>query len=212
MPADHHGFIPSSAEDALRRRVKAALRKRMRALRGALPASACSERSARICLRLASLEPIATARAVALFWPIAQRHEVDLRALDALLRERGVRVAYPTVLQQTPAMTFRFVTNPDAMKEQTSHGVVLREPSPHEPEAAPGELDVIVIPALAVDPSGQRIGYGSGYYDRTLPRFAPPATSVAVAFDFQLVAEVPSTEGDVVLHYVVTDARALKAT
>jgi 5-formyltetrahydrofolate cyclo-ligase len=211
MPADHHGFVPASAEDLLRRRVKAELRKRMRGLRSALPASACAERSARIALRLLSLEPIENARAVALFWPIERRHEVDLRPLDVRLRERGVRVAYPSVDEQTRAMTFHFVTHPETMKEHTSPGVGLCEPLPGEPEAVPGELDVIVVPALAVDPSGQRIGYGAGYYDQTLPRFAPPATSVAVAFDFQLVAEVPITEGDVAAHFVVTDARTLKA-
>ena len=70
---------------------------------------------------------------------------------------------------------------------------------------------MIVVPALAVDPRGHRIGYGAGYYDRTLPRFAPPAVRRAVAFDFQLVAEVPSTEGDVAVDWIVTDARALRA-
>jgi 5-formyltetrahydrofolate cyclo-ligase len=209
MP-DGRGLSPPTAEDILRRRVKAELRKRMRGLRSVLPASACAERSARIVIRLLSLAPIARARAVALFWPIEQRHEVDLRELDAGLRESHVRVAYPSVDQQTRAMTFRFVAKPEEMTEQASPGIGLREPSPCEPEAAPGELDVIVVPALAVDPSGQRIGYGAGYYDRTLPKFAPPATTVAVAFDFQLVVEVPATEEDVRARYVVTDARSLE--
>ena len=73
----------------------------MRGLRNALPGSACAERSARIVERLMALEPIARARAVALFWPIEERHEVDLRALDARLRERGVRVAYPGLDPET---------------------------------------------------------------------------------------------------------------
>jgi 5-formyltetrahydrofolate cyclo-ligase len=208
MPSDHHGFIPSSAEDQLRRRVKAELRKRMRGLRKALPASACAERSARIIERLAGLDPIAPARAVALFWPIEERHEVDLRALDARLRERGARVAYPGVDPETHAMTLRFVEHPDAMQ---TLGFGFREPSLDDPEVAPGELDAIVVPALAADPRGHRIGYGAGYYDRTLPRFCPPAVSVAVVFDFQLVAEVPSMEPDVTVGWVVTDTRTLRA-
>jgi 5-formyltetrahydrofolate cyclo-ligase len=212
MPADPDSFGSASAEDRLRRRVKAELRKRMRGLRSALPASACAERSARIAVRLLSLEPIENARTVALFWPIERRHEVDLRLVDARLRERGVRVAYPRVDERTLAMTFHFVTQPEAMKEQTLPGIGLCQPSSGDPEAATGELDAIVVPALAVDPSGQRIGYGAGYYDRTLPRFAPPAASIAVAFDFQLVAEVPITEGDVAARFVVTDARTIKAT
>jgi 5-formyltetrahydrofolate cyclo-ligase len=193
----------------LRRRVKAELRKRMRGLRGALPQSACAQRSERITARLLSLELMASARAVALFWPIEGRHEVDLRRLDTHLRDRHVRVAYPAVDQQTGAMTFRFVATPETMIERVARGVSLREPSLDAPEAAPGEIDIIVVPALAVDPSGQRIGYGGGNYDRALPRFVPPAVSIAVAFDFQLIAEVPATEGDVPVHEIVTDARQM---
>jgi 5-formyltetrahydrofolate cyclo-ligase len=211
VPADHHGFVPSSAEDVLRLRVKAELRKRMRGLRNALPAAACARRSAGIAFRLMSLEPIAAATSVALFWPLAQRHEVDLREVDALLRDRGVRIAYPSVDEESATMTLRFVANTDSMEEHTSHGVVLREPRRDAPEAAAGQIDVVVVPALAVDPRGHRIGYGAGYYDKTLPRFAPPAMTVAVAFDFQLLAEVPTTDTDVAVDYVVTDARSFKA-
>jgi 5-formyltetrahydrofolate cyclo-ligase len=206
MPSDHHGFIPSSAEELLRVRVKAELRKRMRGLRKALPPTACADRSARIGARLAALEPIAVARSVCLFWPIEDRHEVDLRPLDLRLRERGVRIAYPGIDPDTGAMSFRFVADPDAMEE---HGFGFREPSLREPEAAPGDLDAIVVPALAIDPRGHRIGYGAGYYDRALPRFAPPAVTVAVAFDFQLVAEAPESAVDVPVAWIVTDARTL---
>jgi 5-formyltetrahydrofolate cyclo-ligase len=207
MPS-HHGFIPSTAEDVLRRRVKAELRKRMRGLRKALPATACAERSARIVERLATLEAIAGARSVALFWPIEERHEVDLRVLDGRLRERGVRVAYPSIDPETQAMTFRFVADPEALRVE---GLGFREPSAEDRTAEPGELDAIVVPALAADPRGHRIGYGAGYYDRTLPRFAPPAATATVIFDFQLVAESPATEGDITVDWIVSDARVLRA-
>jgi 5-formyltetrahydrofolate cyclo-ligase len=193
----------------LRSRVKTELRKRMRGLRTALPQGACTERSARIAERLASLDTLASARRVCLFWPIEDRHEVDLRRLDARLRERGTRVAYPGIDPDSGAMSFRFVADPDAMNEQ---GFGFREPTPSDPEAAPDELDVIVVPALAVDPRGHRIGYGAGYYDRALPAFAPPAVTVAVAFDFQLIAEVPESALDVPVDWIVTDARTLQAS
>lgn len=214
MPG-HRDTSPSpsapSAEDVLRARVKAELRKRMRGLRGALPASACAERSSRITARCIALEPLAAARRVALFWPILERHEVDLRPLDAALRARGVRVAYPAIDRETASLVFRFVSDPANMVDETTLANGLREPAPTEPEATPGDLDAIVVPALAVDPTGQRIGYGVGYYDRTLPRFAATATSVAVAFDFQLLAEVPSTPCDVRVDWVITDARIMDA-
>lgn len=191
----------------LRHRVKAELRKRMRGLRNAVPASACAERSARIVERVAALEPIARAGAVALFWPIEERHEVDLRALDERLRARGARVAYPAVDPETRTMSLRFVDHPDQMGEQ---GFGFREPPPTAQPAARGELEAILVPALAVNPAGHRIGYGAGYYDATLPAYAPPATSIAVAFDFQLIAEVPVTPGDVRLDSIVTDGRELE--
>jgi 5-formyltetrahydrofolate cyclo-ligase len=202
------GFVPSSAEDLLRQRMKAELRKRLRGLRAALPASACAARSAQIASRLLELDAFARARSVALFWPIEERHEVDLRPLDASLRGRGVRVAYPAVDPDSGDMTLRFVSHPETMRP---NALGFCEPSSSEPEATRGDLDAIIVPALAVDPRGHRIGYGAGYYDRVLPLFAPPAVAIAVAFDFQLVVEVPQTDRDVAVSWLVTDARVLES-
>ena len=67
----------------------------------------------------------------------------------------------------------------------------------------------MVVPCLAIDPRGQRVGYGKGFYDRLLPTL-PNAFRVAIAFDFQLVAEVPDAEGDVPVQAVVSDKRILR--
>jgi 5-formyltetrahydrofolate cyclo-ligase len=99
-------------------------------------------------------------------------------------------------------MFFAFVDDPDRMEER---GFGFREP-PETAEHATA-LDVVVVPALAVAPDGHRLGYGAGYYDRTLPSYCPPGISVAVAFDYQLLAEVPVTPGDVAVHRVITDLR-----
>ena len=203
-----HGFISSSAEDLLRRRVKAELRKRMRGLRHTTPASACAERSARIVERLAAMPELASARAVALFWPIVEKHEVDLRALDSALRARGADVAYPSIDAATGVMTFRFVEDIAALEER---GYGFREPPTSAREARADELSAVVVPAIVLDTSGHRVGYGAGYYDRTLPRFAPPAVTVGVAYDFQLVAEVAATASDVAVAWIVTDKRVARA-
>ena len=71
-------------------------------------------------------------------------------------------------------------------------------------------MDFAVVPALTANRAGYRIGYGAGFYDRTLPRFAPPAFTIIVAFDFQLIAEVPVTDGDVGCDMVVTDRNTLR--
>ena len=131
------------------------------------------------------------------------RHEVDLRPLDELLRLRGVAVAYPTILP-TDEMVFRTVADVREMQPDP-----LGFFAPAQGDLAT-ELDVIVVPAIAVDPVGHRIGYGEGYYDRFLATVTG-AVTVGVAFDFQLIVEVPATEGDVPVQWIVTDRRTLRA-
>jgi 5-formyltetrahydrofolate cyclo-ligase len=203
MPSDDHPSpAADSAEDVLRRRAKAVLRKRYRGLRAAIPAGAIAERSARVVAALERLDLVREARAVALFHPIDGKNEVDLRALDGALRARGVAVAYPAIDAQTGVMSLRLAEPADL--DERGHG--FREPPQGAPEAV---LDVIVVPALAIDARGHRLGYGAGYYDRTLPRYAPPARTVGVAFSFQLAPDLPSTAGDVPVDLVVTDERVL---
>jgi 5-formyltetrahydrofolate cyclo-ligase len=193
------------AESVLRLRVKAELRKRLRALRVTTPATACAERSARIVQALEGLAVVREARSVALFWPIEDRHEVDLRALDDSLRARAAVVYYPTILEDG-VMVFARVGH---IREMQAHPLGFLAPSaPAERETG---IDVIVVPAIALDPAGQRIGYGAGYYDRALKEHAGSAT-VGVAFDFQLVPEVPATEDDVPVEWIVTDRRVMRAS
>ena len=201
MSEHSHKLAP---DDFIRLKVKAELRKRLRGVRKTTPLEACQERSKAIVARLEAHPALVAARTVALFWPIVSKHEVDLRALDASLRARRVRVAYPAIQAGSNEMTFRFVDEVEAMEEK---GFGFMEPASDAPEA--GLLDVIIVPAIAVDPTGHRIGYGAGYYDRTLPRFAPPALSIAVVYDWQLLAEVPAMPDDVQCAEVVTDRRTI---
>ncbi|MCW5835861.1 MAG: 5-formyltetrahydrofolate cyclo-ligase [Labilithrix sp.] len=178
----------------------------MRGVRKTAPLEACAERSGKIVAALEAHAAVRAAKTAALFWPILERHEVDLRPLDASLRARGVRVAYPSIDPDTGDMVFRFVERPSDLQDA---GYGFAEPAKDAPAA--GAVDVVVVPAIAVDPTGHRIGYGAGYYDRTLPKYAPPAVAIAVAYDYQLVAEVPATPGDVQVAWIVTDQRVLDA-
>lgn len=184
-------------------KVKAELRKRMRGLRNTMPESACAERSRAICENLRVLEVFQRAQSVALFWPITARHEVNVAQLHEELIARGVRVAYPAIDPETGIMTFRFVQATSDLVEQ---GYGFAEPDPSAEEAK--ALDFIAVPALAASTDGHRIGYGAGYYDRTLPRFRP-ATFAAVLYDFQLLIEVPHDERDYPVDMLVTDRKVL---
>jgi 5-formyltetrahydrofolate cyclo-ligase len=200
-----HALAP---EEEIRFKVKAELRKRIRGVRKTAPLEACAERSAKIVQALEAHPAIKDAKSVTLFWPMIERHEVDLRSLDTSLRARGVRVAYPAIDQDTGDMTFRFVDDIATLQEA---GYGFAEPPKDAPLATAPDLDVVVVPAIAIDPTGHRIGYGAGYYDRALPTVAPPATTIAVAYDYQLVAEVPFTPGDVRVAWVLTDTRLIDA-
>ncbi len=197
---------PLLPDDAIRLKVKAELRKRMRGLRKTMPSSACEERSSRIRARLEAHGAVRSAGSIALFFPITKGNEVDLRATDQALRDRGARVAYPSIDPESGQMTFHFTASTDELGER-GHG--FREPPPEAEEAK--VLDLIVVPALAVAPTGHRLGYGAGYYDRALPRF-PGATTIAVIYDFQLLIELPVFPHDVPVRHVVTDARELEAS
>ena len=186
----------------LRRQAKAELRKRRRALRNSMPEGACGARSEKIVQRIVESAPFARSTALALFWPMLERKEVDVRPLDRVARDRGMRVAYP-YLDDDAVMTL-LVCEPSLLEER-GHGFA--EPPPNAPEIEVDEGLLVIVPALAVDPTGQRIGYGRGLYDRLLERIAPPAFALAVVYDFELAAELPVTEGDVTVDMVVTDAR-----
>ena len=77
-------------------------------------------------------------------------------------------------------------------------------------KAYEGKIDAAVLPLLAVDERGSRLGYGRGYYDRFLKRH-PETKRIAYCFDFQLVREVPREEWDIPAEEIVTDKRRLLA-
>ena len=69
-----------------------------------------------------------------------------------------------------------------------------------------GEIDMAIVPLLAVDKQGNRLGYGGGYYDSFLGEY-PQIKRVGYAFDFQLLPSVPCEEKDIKMQYIVTDKR-----
>jgi len=187
---------------------KAELRKRMRAVRNAHPAEALKTRSQALVARALSLEIFESSRGVALFFPMADRKEVDLRELDAEARRRGKRVYYPFLEQRGDRMVSGLGLT-SSLDDLESRGSRFWEPPPGAPPAERGDVDLLFVPALAVAPNGHRLGYGAGFYDSLLPDVCPPGRAAAVAYDFQLLADLPSRPHDVACDLVLTDARAI---
>lgn len=189
--------------------MKAEVRKSMTRTRVMMPKDQRAAASASICEKVLALPEWQAAQTVALFKPIVGKGEVDTTALHRAAIEAGKRVAYPVLDGDSPlvedcSMSFRFVDDLSAFSDQ---GRGFPEPDRSTPVVE--HLDFVLVPALAFDPTGFRLGYGAGFYDRSLPRF-PSSKSVGVAFDFQLLMELPRGAHDVPVHIVVTDRRVIR--
>lgn len=87
------------------------------------------------------------------------------------------------------------------------------EPAADAPTSDIESIGALLLPGLAFDARGARVGYGGGYYDRALSRtFKYPPTMIGVCFDFQVVDEVPDEEHDVRVDWIITDSRMIETS
>jgi len=200
-------FDPETLAD-LKFRAKKQLRLRLRGLRSAYPEAVLAQASERIVLRVLSLPEYAQAEAVGLFWPMADRREVDVRPIALAAQAAGKRLFFPFLEPTASGFRTGFAQVTD-VAELADLGQRFLEPPRTAPRAVRGQIDFLIVPALAASADGHRLGYGSGFYDATLPDFCPPAVAAVVVFDFQLLGELPVTKEDVASQLIVTDRRAL---
>jgi 5-formyltetrahydrofolate cyclo-ligase len=197
------------AEDQRRRllETKQKLREEVRARRRAQTQK--DELSRRIAARLAALPEYATARTV-LFY-VSFRSEVRTREMLAEAWRTGKRVAVPYCTGGRLELVK--IDGPDELAPGT---LGIPEPRPElrsQPERRvdPGEPDLIVVPGLAFDRQGNRLGHGQGYYDKLLPLARLDAALVALAFECQLIDAVPHLAHDVPVHKIVTERAVYEA-
>jgi len=147
-------------------------------------------------------KPIATPAVVSGFWPI--KEEIDIRPLMVDLLNQGCQLALPVVQGKGLPLVFRAWRPGDAL-EAGVFGTL--QPSVRREVVEP---DALIVPLLACDDDGWRLGYGGGFYDRTLAglRAKKTVTAVGVGFNDQLVPEVPHGPSDQRLDWLLTDKRA----
>lgn len=175
---------------------RAALRRAMIAARQAVPAAAREQASARILEHLAGLLLGRPAGRLGFCWPI--RAEVDCRPLVARLIAAGWQAAMPTVVALEAPMKFRR-WSPDAPMTADPYGI----PVPATPATA--TPDVLLLPLVAFDAAGYRLGYGGGYFDRTLAACVPRPLTIGVGFELCAVATIHPEAHDVPLDLIVTE-------
>lgn len=195
---------------------KAELRQAVIAQRNALDLDVRAAKSAVICARLVELmesSDTAGQRTVAVY--AAMGSEVDPAAFAAAAAKCGWRVAYPCMLSATDAMAcgqcmcMRAVSAGDASEapfiaHPTRAFAATDVDSDHFPIVPAAELDMVVVPLVAFDRTGARLGYGGGCYDRYLPTVAPERPIVGIAFDEQRVDHVPTDAHDLSLPNIVS--------
>jgi 5-formyltetrahydrofolate cyclo-ligase len=146
--------------------------------------------------------PVQTPTVVSGFWPMAE--ELDIRPLMIELHNQGCQLALPVVVAKKQPLVFR-AWRPGDPLEAGVFGTL----HPH-PTRQAIEPDALIVPLLAVDEEGWRLGYGGGFYDRTLEalRAKKGITAVGVGFNAQLIPEVPHGPSDQRLDWLLTDKRA----
>ena len=141
---------------------------------------------------------------ISAYWPISS--EIDPRPLMRRLHEDGHPIALPVVVARGRPLVFRAWRSGEPLEPA---GLGTREPLADRPEVTPRAL---IVPLLAFDRAGYRLGYGGGFYDRTLTglRRAGETLAVGVAYAAQEVAEVPHDGDDQLLDWLVTEAEAIE--
>jgi 5-formyltetrahydrofolate cyclo-ligase len=181
---------------------KAELRREAIARRDALPAEARQAAAEAIAARAFPLA-ITPGAIVSGFMPL--KSEINPLPLMRKLAGQGARLALPVVIGRGKPLIMREWT----FGEPLSAGVWgIREP---EPEAAEVEPDILLVPLLAFDRAGYRIGYGGGYYDRTIAQLRAHKAVIAVglAYAAQEVSAVPATPRDARLDLVLTEREVI---
>ncbi len=195
---------------------KAELRRAMIARRDALDLDVRAAKSAAICARLVELLDRSNAAAphtVAVY--AAMGSEVDPAAFAAAAAKRGWRVAYPCMLSAIDAtacgqrMCMRAVAADDAsaapfIAHPTRVFAAVDIDNDRFPIVPAEALDMAIVPLVAFDRAGARLGYGGGCYDRYLPTLSPACQIIGIAFDEQRVDHVPTDAHDLPLPHIIS--------
>jgi len=206
----------------------------------AQPANAAEVRSRQVCARLLELPEVLNARTLMLYAPLRHEVDVTPIAIEwphlvqrcdgrpaspassppppppAHCHHEAARAAlFPHPRLCVPALNFAtkemwpaHITNWSA--DLVLNRLGLREPIPTAPRVALNELDVVIVPALAFDHQGHRLGRGGGFYDRFLATLPPHVRTIGVAFNAQLLLTIPTDPHDFPVHLIITNEQTLR--
>jgi 5-formyltetrahydrofolate cyclo-ligase len=183
---------------------KTEIRKRILRVRNAMTPEEIAAGSFAIVKRLIDLEEIRRASTLMVYLGFGS--EVATDGLILWGWGEGKRIVVPVCRPESRELTACRI---DGFDELESGHYGIREPKAGFIRPVPREeIEAVVVPAVAFDRRGYRVGYGGGYYDRFLPE-APQAARIGVAFARQIVAAIPADTHDVTVDRIVTDAEII---
>lgn len=183
---------------------KATLRKTLLATRQAIPVQVWRERSDRLCTQLQTSPLFIKARTVLAYFSF--RQEPDLSPLFASSQGLANKIwGFPRCVEQ--ALSWHIWSSQDALPLQAgAYGIP--EPHPDSPLLMPAQVDLILVPSVACDYRGYRLGYGGGFYDRLLgqPEWAAKP-AIGIVFDFAYLPRLPNDDWDRPLQAICTESK-----
>jgi 5-formyltetrahydrofolate cyclo-ligase len=187
---------------------KRALRDQVLAARDALDPQDRTAASEAVAARVCALPSFQQAQCILLTLPF--RSEWDTRPLFVAALAGGKTIALPRVNAQSRMLDLHGVFD---LATHTAPGYRgIPEPSHTLPRIDIGAIDWVLVPGVAFDVAGRRLGYGGGYYDRLLALLTPGTPKVAGAYDLQVVPRVPAAPHDLTVDAIATPTRMLITT
>ncbi|MDA8173276.1 MAG: 5-formyltetrahydrofolate cyclo-ligase [Nitrospiraceae bacterium] len=173
--------------------------------RNAIPEAQRLAKSGEIAARLAAMRQFGAARTVLLY--ASFKSEVDTSGLIRESLEAGRKVLLPRVAKD--GLEVFEIKGPEDM-EKGVWGIP--EPKRSSRAAGVNEADVIIVPGVAFDSAGARVGYGKGYYDRLLANLEHPVPLIALSFEAQMYNnKLPVSGHDILMDFIITELRTIEA-
>ncbi len=179
---------------------KAFLRAQALAARRALTAEQRAEKSEAIVRRIRAMPAWRSAHTVLFYVPT--RGEVDVMPLLRQALQEGRRCLLPRC---APNCALELLPVEDLQRDLAPGVFGLMEPCTDGPDCAGQPIDMILVPGVAYDRQGWRIGYGKGYYDRLLACYRDRSALIAPAYAMQLVNDARHQAHDVPMHWIATE-------
>ncbi len=174
-------------------------------MRRAQEPSASARLSLMIKQRLFSLEEFKLSGTVMSY--VSTGDEVSTDKIISSCLAGGKKVAVPSMRGGAGGIVPSLITDPQKELSPGLFGIM--EPAPEYVKPVPlDEIDIVIVPGAAFDPSGARLGLGGGYYDRLLKKLPRPAV-IALAFDFQVLDSLPVQAHDVAADKIVTESSVI---